>query len=195
MFSRDNIPENNFKKSLYGIDHTTRTFQEHNVCEYKRILAGIHELSFRSLHKKSNRESVGIQKCGGSDRTWENRRKNRQISGSNKGRSNATLCVEYTNKIYLKYPLLSSDSARVLILAMRRSSYPRTSSSIRRENASPKQVSLLGSRVTILTGIASLALVAGDSRKNPYSKEYSTMYSSFDESSSSISSLTKNNNT
>ena len=42
----------------------------------------------------------------------------------------------------------------------------------------PKQVLVLGSRISICTGMLSLCLVAGESRRNPISRLYSTMYSS-----------------
>ena len=80
--------------------------------------------------------------------------------------------------LYLKYPLLSSDSARVFILAISTSSYPRNPSKMKRLKVSPKHLSWFGSRVTIFTGIFNLDLVAGERRRNPYSSEYSTMYSS-----------------
>ena len=47
-----------------------------------------------------------------------------------------------------------------------------------RDNASPKQRSFEGSNVTIMTGMFNLCLVAGVKRRNPYSREYSTIYSS-----------------
>lgn len=79
---------------------------------------------------------------------------------------------------YRKKPLLSSCSANVLILAINKSSYPKNSSNINRENASPKHLSFNGSKVTILTGMFSLCRAAGDNRKKPYSNEYSTIYPS-----------------
>ena len=79
---------------------------------------------------------------------------------------------------YLKNPLLSSCSAKLLIEDIKTSSYPRKVLRINLEKESPKQVSLLGSKTTISTEIFNFLLVAGESLKNPYSKLYSTMYSS-----------------
>ena len=79
---------------------------------------------------------------------------------------------------YLKYPLLSSPSARLLIDDIRTSSYPRKFCNMNCENESPKHAFLLGSSTKICTVRFNFCLVAGDNRRNPYSKLYSTIYSS-----------------
>lgn len=76
---------------------------------------------------------------------------------------------------------MSSCSASVLMLASKRSSYPKNSLSTNRPNESPKHASLFGSNKTILTGIPSRCRTLGDKRKKPYSNEYSTIYSPLNE--------------
>lgn len=80
--------------------------------------------------------------------------------------------------IYLRKPLLSSCSARTLTDAINRSSYPRNSLKMNRLSESPKQVSFCGSNSTVCTGMFNFCLVADDSRRKPYSSEYSTIYCS-----------------
>lgn len=61
------------------------------------------------------------------------------------------------------------------MLAINKSSYPKSSSSINLEKSSPKHLSLTGSKVTIFTGIFNLCRATGDNLKKPYSNEYSTI--------------------
>ena len=79
---------------------------------------------------------------------------------------------------YLRYPWLSSASARALTAPMMKSLYPRNSSRRKRPKLSPKHVLLSGLSVTSKILIFNFRRVAGLNRKKPYSKENSTMYSS-----------------
>ena len=83
--------------------------------------------------------------------------------------------IKYT---YLKNPLLSSCSAKLLIEDIKTSSYPKNVLRINLEKESPKQVSVFGSNTTISTEMFNFRRVAGDNLRNPYSKLYSTIYSS-----------------
>ena len=74
--------------------------------------------------------------------------------------------------------LLSSFSARLLMLDMRTSSYPRKLSRMNLERELPKHALLTGSRTSMWTGISSFCRVAGVSLRKPISRLYSTMYSS-----------------